>query len=122
MSKVDNTSLLGRFLKLPLLTLVGILLLVIFLIVGVAVGIVAAAYEFGNAFRTFFNDYFYVIIVAIALIVAGIIIRRKYGVKGSANTEPETQSSGTEAPGHAEDTSASIVDNSSESTIDKKEE
>ncbi len=82
----EKPTIAGRILHLPFLILAGIIIFVIFLIVAVAEGIVAAAYEFGNAFRSFFGGYFEVPVIALVLIIAGIVLhlRKKSALSSGA--------------------------------------
>jgi|GEM_PF-5502229 uncharacterized membrane protein len=83
----EKPTLGNRILHLPILILSGLVIFVIFLIVAVADGIVAAAYEFGNAFRAFFGHYFEIPVLAIVLIVLGIIFHFR---KGKTHSEPSS--------------------------------
>ncbi len=75
----EKPTLANRILHLPILILAGLVIFVLFLIVAVASGIVAAAYEFGNAFRAFFGHYFEVPVIAVVLIILGIFFHFKKG-------------------------------------------
>jgi uncharacterized membrane protein len=88
----EKQTLASRVMHLPILILAGLVIFVIFLIVAVAVGIVAAAYEFGDAFRKFFGNYFEVWVIAIVLIVLGIVLnfrkRKAHSEQSLTKQEP----------------------------------
>jgi uncharacterized membrane protein len=92
----EKPTIASRILHLPILILAGLAIFVIFLIVAVADGIVAAAYEFGNAFRAFFGLYFEIPVIALVLIILGIVMHLRKGKSKS------TKSSGTAEPSVSE--------------------
>ena len=92
----EKPTLASRILHLPILILAGLAIFVLFLIVAVAAGIVAAAYEFGNAFRAFFGLYFEIPVIAVVLIILGIVLHMRKG-RGKS-----TKSSGTAEPSASE--------------------
>lgn len=73
---MPKNSFFRSLLKLPILTLIGIALFVVFLLYSIAAGIVAAATEFGHEFvKVFWGLPGWLVIIASAvLIVAGIIL------------------------------------------------
>lgn len=76
---MPKNSFFRTVLKLPLLTLIGVALFVIFLIYAVAAGIVAAATEFSAEFSKVFTAIsgILVIVASIVLIVAGIVLHMR---------------------------------------------
>lgn len=82
----EKPTLANRILHLPILVLAGIAIFIVFLIVAIAEGIVAAAYEFGNAFRSFFGGYFEIPVIALVLIIVGIVLhfRKKSALSAGA--------------------------------------
>ncbi len=98
----EKPTLANRILHLPILILAGLAIFLIFLIVAVADGIVAAAYEFGNAFRAFFGHYFEIPVIALALIILGIVLHFRKGKneskKSSGTSEPAMSEKPPETP------------------------
>ncbi|MGC8516167.1 MAG: hypothetical protein ACP5OC_08570 [Thermoplasmata archaeon] len=98
----EKPTLASRILHLPILILLGLVIFVIFLIVAVAAGIVAAAYEFGNAFRAFFGHYFEIPVIAVILIILGIVLHFRKGKsssnKNAGSEEPSVSEKPSEAP------------------------
>ena len=88
-------TLARRFFRLPVLTIIGIGVFVIFLIIAIANGIVAAAYEFSHAFDRFFAVYFYIPVGSLVLIILGVILHYNSRKKKSMKTEAKEQVSKT---------------------------
>ncbi|MCL4452158.1 MAG: hypothetical protein M1327_06005 [Candidatus Thermoplasmatota archaeon] len=105
--KDEKPTLANRILHLPILILAGLAIFVLFLIVAIAAGIVAAAYEFGNAFRAFFGHYFEIPVVAVVLIVLGIFFHFK---KGKGHSDKSPINSPASQPVKEEETVASTSD------------
>jgi uncharacterized membrane protein len=94
----EKPTLASRILHLPILILAGLAIFVIFLIVAVAAGIVAAAYEFGNAFRAFFGLYFEIPVIAVVLIILGIVLHMRKGRGKSTKSSETAEPSASEKP------------------------
>ena len=102
-------TLARRFFRLPVLTIIGIGVFVIFLIIAIADGIVAAAYEFSHAFDRFFAVYFYIPVGSLVLVILGVILhynsRKKKSMKTEAKVEePKTTLEQEPAPDTKEET------------------
>jgi uncharacterized membrane protein len=114
----EKPTLANRILHLPILILVGLVIFVIFLIVAVAAGIVAAAFEFGNAFRAFFGHYFEIPVIAVVLIVLGIFFHFK---KGKDHPEKAPVDSPTSQPSKEEEAIPTASDQRADGNEQKDE-
>ena len=88
-------TLARRFFRLPVLTIIGIGVFVIFLIIAIADGIVAAAYEFSHAFDRFFAVYFYIPVGSLVLVILGVILHYNSRKNKSMKTEAKEEVSKT---------------------------
>lgn len=90
-----NNSFLRSVLKLPILTLIGSIIFIVFLLYSIAKGFIAAATEFGHEFAAVFWGFSgkLIIIAAVVLIVAGVVIRWRNGSLGpKRGTSQESES------------------------------